>query len=174
MEVLLLSLCSSSLDTASAQPSKYFCSVSTCRHRMSLKVSISASFSLRLWPFYRNNTTTKRFNGRCRARASSAQSMSSSAGGEIYNKARLKGGCGGGGIAAGGWCEGQHGAVSPQAGLWSISRISLWWKTQINNVVTELHNITNNTQSLAKIWCKQTPTQEKRWNPKLFLHLFQT
>ncbi len=48
---LLLSLWSSSLVTASEQPSKYFCSVSTCLHRMSRNVSISASFSPRLWPF---------------------------------------------------------------------------------------------------------------------------
>lgn len=51
---LLLSLCSSSLDTASAQLSKYFWSVSTCLHKISLNVSISASFSLRLWPFWEN------------------------------------------------------------------------------------------------------------------------
>ena len=57
-----LSLWNSSLETPSAQPSKYFCSVSTCLHRMSLNVSISASFSRRLWPFW-SNTTHKQTQG---------------------------------------------------------------------------------------------------------------
>lgn len=49
---LPVSLWNSSLETASAQESKYFCRVSTCRHRMSRKVSISASFSRNLCPFW--------------------------------------------------------------------------------------------------------------------------
>ena len=49
-EGIPLSRWNSSLDTPSAQESKYFCRVSTCRHRMSRKVSISASFSRKLCP----------------------------------------------------------------------------------------------------------------------------
>lgn len=40
------------METASAQESKYFCRVSTCLHRISRKVSISASFSRNLCPFW--------------------------------------------------------------------------------------------------------------------------
>lgn len=49
----------------------------------------------------------------------------------IYQKTHLEGGCGGGRVATGGWCERQHGAMSPQTGLWAISRIGLWRNPQV-------------------------------------------
>lgn len=56
---LPLSLWNSSLETASAQESKYFCRVSTCLHKMSRKVSISASFSRNLCPFWAEGNRSK-------------------------------------------------------------------------------------------------------------------
>lgn len=89
--------------------------------------------------------------------------MSSSAGAQIYNQAHLEGGRRGGRIAAGGWGEGQHGALSPQAGLWPISRISLW-KTQDWQSGTT----TSYTKLLSKISFKKKTTHERK--AKLFCH----
>lgn len=123
--VLLLSLCSSSLDSASAQPSKYFCSVSTCLHRISLKVSISASFSLRLWPFWTDGAAAREFGRTLSGWTHDATGNPDTVNGSWGEKAHLEGGCGGGGVAAGGRGERQHGAMSPQTGLGAVARIRL-------------------------------------------------
>lgn len=60
---LPVSLWNSSLETASAQESKYFCRVSTCLHRMSRNVSISANFSRNLWPFWAERNTREEEKG---------------------------------------------------------------------------------------------------------------
>lgn len=68
-----------------------------------------------------------------RSRAESSPVCVLSRSRKLTTKAHLEGGGGGGGVAAGGRGEGQHGAVSPQAGLGSISGISLRGETELKN-----------------------------------------
>lgn len=70
------SLWNSSLETTSAQESKYFWRVSTCLHRMSRKVSISASFSRNLYPFWARTKAEAKWS-RVRQVSSSQESCSS-------------------------------------------------------------------------------------------------
>ena len=69
---------------------------------------------------YSNNSHASHLPHVCRYKAEANVPLS-----ECKWKTHFEGGCGGGRVAAGGWCEWQHGAVAPKTGLWAISRISL-------------------------------------------------
>lgn len=128
---LPLSLWNSSLETASAQESKYFCSVSTCLHRMSRKVSISASFSHNLCPFWPEeicNFTVQYccFNYEEKLFRHDIFQQIYWTVNFLMNMCYLEGGCGCSRQGTGCGGERQHGTMTSQTCFWTITGLGLW------------------------------------------------